>query len=92
MINGACDSSFDSDAMVLAKAARIVRKGMFSQIKWSVSDGIQTAAIPDELLSLVRMILEGPSIKHKTSGRNNAANVLSQLLIFNSVKFNTLDS
>jgi len=65
---------------------------MFSQIKWSVSDGIQTAAIPDELLSLVWMILEGPSIKHKTSGRNNAANVLLQILIFNGVKFNTSDS
>ena len=95
VINTACESTFDSDAMVLAKAARIVRKGMFSQIKWSVSEGVQTAAVPDELLSLVRMILEGPNIQHQTSnknGRNNAASVLSQLLIFNSVKFSTSDS
>ena len=100
VINFACESDFDSDAMVLAKAAKIVRREIFNcqkqlQFNGSFSKDCQKTAVPDVLLSLIRMILEGPNIKHQASsksGRSSAACVISQLLIFNSVKLNSSPS
>ena len=84
----------DSEALVLAKAAQIVRKQMLtkSQEKFqgSFHEGCQKEAVPSLLFTLVRMILEGPNILHQTQAdheqdRSDIALVISQLLIFNSV-------
>ena len=98
VINFACESNFDSDAMILAKAAKIVCRAIFEQkrkFNRSFSKDCQKKAVPNVLLSLVRMILEGPNIKHQTSSedsRGYTACVLSQLIIFNSIKFNSSQS
>ena len=95
-ITFACEKNFDSDAIILAKAAKIVRRELFEQKKkfnGSFTKDCQKTAVPDVLLSLIRMILEGPNIKHcRTSedGRSYIACVLSQLVIFNSYKFKSL--
>ena len=90
----ACKYNDDSEALVLAKAAQIVRKQMLtkSQEKFqgSFHEGCQKEAVPSLLFTLVRMILEGPNILHQTQAdheqdRSDIALVISQLLIFNSV-------
>ena len=42
--------------------------------------------VPQSLLALVNMILEGPNIKHHSTNNMVAATAISQLLIFNSVE------
>ena len=84
-ITFACDKNYDSNAIILAKAATIVRRKLFEQknkFNGSFSKDCQEAAVPDALLCLVRMILEGPNIKHCTSGEDGQtymACALSQL-------------
>ena len=98
VINLACENNFDSDAMILAKAARIVRRELFDQKRHftgSFSKDCQREAVPNVLSSLIRMILEGPNIKNHTNiedDRSKAAYVLSQLLIFNSIRFSSTSS
>ena len=85
--------NIDDDAMHLARAAQIVRKEMFE--KNYVFDGSFKASceqdvIPPSLMALVRMILDGPNIRHQSevaATTTRAALSISQLLMFNSVKY-----
>jgi len=64
-LSKACSSDVDDDAMHLARAAEIVRRDLFNntwQFDGSLSQGSQEKSIPQALLTLVKMILEGPSI------------------------------
>lgn len=86
------NSNLDTAALYLAKAASIVRKEMFLKrepFEGTFTPDCQQHAVPDSLLALINMILEGPSInnqkKQEVSGAS-AALTISQLLIFNSVK------
>lgn len=87
----ACDK--DNDALHLARAARIVRREMFQTsytFDGSFREGCQEDSVPQSLLALVKMILDGPSITHqgKESGDGSVAASLtiSQLILFSSVK------
>lgn len=86
----ACERGSDSDAIHLARAAQIVRRHMFhktSHFDGSFGDNCQEASVPDVLLALINMILEGPSIKEQSRDpRCQAALSMAQLLKFNSVK------
>ena len=66
-----CDH--DSDAMHLARAAQVVHKEMFEK-KFTFDDlfkqSSQQNAVPQSLLALVNMILDGPNIKHQTQLTN----------------------
>ena len=74
--------------MHLAKAAILVRKELLAKKQCFngtfYTDG-QRSAVPDLLLALVNMILEGPIAKNKneqdTTGMK-AGEMISQLLIF----------
>ena len=78
--------------MYLAKAAMLVRKELFAKkqcFNGTFDTDCQRSAVPDLLLALVNMILEGPSVMNKNEqdtvmGSNTVA--FSQLLIFNAVK------
>ena len=91
-ITKACSQDSEREAMCLARAARIVRREMFNSkfsFNGSFTDESQNI-VPQSLLALVNMILEGPNIKHQTE-LVNAANVeasysISQLMMFNSVQ------
>lgn len=86
------DNNSDTAAMCLAKAATIVRKEMF--MKTQAFDGTftpdcQQQAVPDSLLALVNMILEGPNISNQNDQEVSGASAsltISQLLLFNSVR------
>ena len=94
-IQKACDHDYNSDcdAIHLVQAAKIVRKELF-QLKYSFNGSFteecQQSVIPQSLLALVNMILQGPNIKPQSQVINaadkTAAHSISQLVIFNSVK------
>lgn len=78
----------DSDAIHLARAAQIVRRDMFEDAQHfsgRFTEGCQERSVPNTLLALVNMVLEGPDI-HSDSSSTQAALSVSQLLKFNSVK------
>ena len=88
----------DSDIMPLAKTAQIVRKEMLE--KKQAFDGsfppeALTESVPDSLLALMNMTVEGPNIKYQTSEErrgNSAVLIISQLLMFNCKCNSCLDS
>lgn len=88
----ASENSYDDKAILLAKAARIVRSEMLAktqQFDGSFDPKCQANSVPHSLLALVNMILDGTNITDQTvneSEGTSAALALSQLLIFNSVK------
>ena len=85
-----CQQDSDSDAVHLARAAQIVRRQLFDKSKpfdGSFSATCQEESVPSSLISLVNMILEGPSIKDQVYQHSNATALsLAQLLKFNAVK------
>ena len=97
LIHTACEKDHDSDAMVLAKAAKLVRREIFdypNKFNGSFNNECQRNAVPNVLITLIRMILEGTSIAcadqpSSRSGRSNIAYIKSQLIAFNSVKFSS---
>ena len=91
-IKKACEQDSDSEALCLARAAKIVRRDLFKTK--CVFDGTfppdcQSKCVPESLKALVNMILEGPSIKKmdlKDTPSKMACLTISQLLAFNSTK------
>ena len=65
----AYDHDSDHDAMHLVRAAKVVRREMFKQnfsFNGSFTEESLRSVVPQSLLALVNMILEGPNIKHQT--------------------------
>ena len=91
-LSAACNSSMDEDAVHLAKAAEIVRRDVFSSMWHSegslhFASGCQEKSVPQSLLALVSMILEGPSIDMQSAQQTAPASVtIAQLMVFNSVR------
>ena len=86
----ACEQDSDSDAVQLARAAQIVRRHMFEDPKpfnGSFEEMCQEKSVPNLLLALVNMVLEGPSIKDQIRESSTpAALSIAQILKYNSVK------
>ncbi len=85
----ACEHDADSDAILLARAAKIVRKEIFNlkaTFTGTFDNQCQISSVPNSLVALVSMILYGPNIKTQSSNlvTPQAALTLSQLLMFNS--------
>jgi len=88
-LDKACEQDSDSDAVHLARAAQIVRRHMFDPTPFtgSFEDNCQEKSVPHLLLSLVSMVLEGPSIKDQIRECTTpAALSIAQILKYNSVK------
>ena len=78
----------DDDAVQLAHAAKIVRKDIFeksSSFNGSFRNGCQEDSVPELLLALVSMILDGPTTENQIS-TTQAALTIAQLLKFNAVR------
>ena len=67
----ACELDNDSEAVCLCRAAEIVGIQMFEKPKplAGFAEVYQKESVPPLLLTLVRMILEGPSITDQTERR-----------------------
>ena len=81
-----CDLDADSDAVHLARAAKIVRKDILKmklQFNGSFDARCQEESVPASLLVLVSMVLHGPNIKSQSSTMttSQSALTLSQLLV-----------
>ena len=89
VLNNAYGRDFDDEGMILSQAARIVRKSM-SETKYSFNGTFgkdcQSLSVSGLLLSLVKMILSGSSIKKDSDNINEAqaALTIAQLLQYNS--------
>ena len=83
-----CEHDADSDAIHLAKAAKIVRRDLFNKSTFTgtYSNQCQELSVPNSLVALVSMILYGPNIKTQSSHltKPQAVLTISQLLKFNS--------
>ena len=68
-LSAACELDHDNDAVVLAKAARIIRQDLFdlrsstNKFNGSFDDNCQSLSVPVSLLGFVCMVHEGPNIK-----------------------------
>ena len=86
----ACEQDCDTEAVHLARAAQIVRRYMFEdtvRFSGSFQCGCQEDSVPNVIVAMVNMVLDGPSIKNQSlSSSTQAALSIAQLLKFNSVK------
>lgn len=85
-----CKDDFDDEAMCLARAAKIVRRDMLqlhATFTGSFDESCQVNSVPQSLLSIVAMILDGPDIQSQSqsvSGTHQASLSIAQLLQYNS--------
>ncbi|CAJ1048465.1 hypothetical protein GWK47_003689 [Xyrichtys novacula] len=86
----ACEQDNNEDAMHIARAAQIVRRHIFGEAKPhnGFPEKRQKDSVPQLLLTLVNMILEGSSIKDQMEDATSSAAglTIAQLLKSNSVK------
>ena len=89
VLNNEYGRAFDDEGMILSQAARVVQRSM-SETKYSFNGTFgkdcQSQSVPGLLLSLVKMILSGSSIKKHSDHINEAqaALTIAQLLQYNS--------
>ena len=91
-IRKACEQDFNSEALHLARAAKIVRRDLFkmtSIFSGTFPPDCLAKCVPESLKALMDMILEGPSMK-KTAVEENPSKMtcltIAQLLAFNSTR------
>ena len=88
----ACKQDTESDALHLARAARIIRRDIFAHqntlFNGTFVDNCQANSIPSSLKASIGMILEGPCPETKSDGVSctQAGLTISQLISFNCVK------
>eukprot|EP00794_Sanderia_malayensis_P001481 gene1481-1638_t len=85
----------DSEAFYLAKAAMIVRREIL-QIKncfnGTFLDDCQANSVPASLVTLLNMIMRGPTTKRDTTG-SQACLTVAQLIVYNSIsRFRNISS
>ena len=97
-IQKAYDGDFDSEAMYLARAAKIIRRDLFKGHNTNSFNGTFTAekqneCIPASLLELINMILHGPAIRPNDEDEDAvkrrvplAARNISEIIAFNSLQ------
>ena len=88
----ACEVDMDDEAFTLARAARIVRKGMVNmtaQFNGTFPENCQVEAVPQFLVTLVAMLLYGANIKEQSLVTQTQALLsICQILMFNSSAHN----
>ena len=79
---------YESDALTLEKAARIVRREMFNQpgfhFHGTFHSNCQISSVPSCLRALISMLLNGSNIAHRSATESQATQTISQLIVFNS--------
>ena len=94
-LSAACQFDADLEALHLSNAAHIVRRDLFNFVDTGTSSAFsgmfakdcQVNSVPQSLLALIHMILDGPSIDDQSSAVvMPAARSIAQLTVFNAVK------
>ena len=98
VLKKATENNIDSEAMLIAKAANIIRRDLLnmekSKFRGTFEANCQEDSVPQSLRSLIEMIMGGASIETQSSNvvENQAALTVSQLIRFNSVVRRRKDS
>lgn len=90
MLKQALKCDYEEDALILAKAAKIVRGDIFDSngFKFNASfpSECQQDSVPTYLKSLVTMMLVGVDLKDQSSADSQACLTVSQTILFNCKK------
>ncbi|KAJ8349373.1 hypothetical protein SKAU_G00245030 [Synaphobranchus kaupii] len=82
--------NFDEDALILAKAAKIIRNDIINhsgfQFTGSFPEKCQENALPSSLKSLVSMVLNGSNIKHQEKCDSQACLTIGQCIVYHTKK------
>ena len=83
-----CQSSCDADGYNLVCAAKMVRQQILQDkpetFNGTFPEGVQQDSVPNTLVSLISMILDGPSNTSQAKPVSQAALTIAQLIVFNS--------
>ena len=90
-LHKACEQDADNDGVHLTKAANIIRRDilkMKTNFSGSFDTHCQEKSVPNSLVALISMILNGPNIQEQSSNSSKCIPAptltISQLLMFNS--------
>ena len=82
MLKQAFNSNYESDAILLSKAAKIVREDIFNMhgfhFNGSFPPGCQQESVPTNLKYLVSMLLNGPNLRDQDSTDSQTCRTISQ--------------
>ena len=87
ILKDAKERSYDDDAVVLAKAADIIRREFRTEVSWSLDQiDCQVKCTPKTLLRFIQMVLRGTNIQTdvNNSSTKQADLTISQLIMYNS--------
>ena len=86
----ALNTDYESDAMILARAANIIRKDIFNSqgfhFSGSFPPGCQQESVLTNLKYFVSILLNGPNLQDQESTDLQACLTLSQMILFNFKK------
>ena len=77
---------YESDALTLAKAARIVRREMFNDDRFQFDGAFPSNCQNASLPSWLSMTLNGSNIAHQSTAESQATLTVAQVIVFNSKK------
>eukprot|EP00112_Aurelia_sp_Birch-Aquarium-sp1_P005412 Seg1614.17 transcript_id=Seg1614.17/GoldUCD/mRNA.D3Y31 product="hypothetical protein" protein_id=Seg1614.17/GoldUCD/D3Y31 len=85
-----CFQDDDDQGILLAKSAKLVREKLFSDnqpFNGTFTSSSKSESVPEVLVALISMILEGPGIKEQTQEiAFSAARSIAELVKYNAVK------
>lgn len=81
---------FEEDALILAKAAKIIRKDILNHTGFkftgSFSERCQETSLPSSLKSLISMIMNGSNLKDQEKCESQACLTMGQGILYNTKK------
>ena len=81
---------FDEDAMILTKAAKIVREDILSHDVFKFSGSFPAAcqekSLPSSLMYLISMMINGPTLKDQSKHDTQACLTVGQTIVYNTKK------
>ena len=87
MLKQAFNSNYESDAIILSKAAKIICEDIFNMhgfhFNGSFPPGCQQQSVPTNLKYLVSMLLNGPNLRDQDSTDSQTCVTISQTIVFN---------
>ena len=90
MLKQAMETDYEADALILAKAARIVREDIFRSCGFNFTGSFppdcQKNSVPANLKSMVTMLMKGADLKDQDSTDSQACLTASQIILFNCKK------
>ena len=88
-------SDFSEDALILARAASIIRKDIFNHegilFNGSFPEKCQDTSLPSSLKTLISLILNGSNLKNQEKQESQACLTIGQAIVFNAKKRSTAD-